>query len=208
MICSWLIYALFNDKIGIWEALIIGAALTPTDPVVAASVASGNLAEEYLPERLTSTISLESGANDGLAYPFVFLGIVFLQEDSTSDAVERYFVDIWILDVIVLAVSGFATGIVLGLLMDLSRKKNWADKSSLFAISLAITLFVLGVFRLAKFDAILGVFLAGIAFSVAVRLKEKAEEESVQDSVDLLITNIFFLLFGTILPFSDWYVLL
>jgi hypothetical protein len=51
-------------------------------------------------------------------------------------AVERYFVDIWILDVIVLAVSGFATGIVLGLLMDLSRKKNWADKSSLFAISL------------------------------------------------------------------------
>jgi NhaP-type Na+/H+ or K+/H+ antiporter len=85
MICSWLIYALFNDKIGIWEALIIGAALTPTDPVVAASVASGNLAEEYLPERLTSTISLESGANDGLAYPFVFLGIVFLQEDSTSD---------------------------------------------------------------------------------------------------------------------------
>ncbi len=47
--------------------------LTPTDPVVASSIVTGGLAERSLPDRLRSTLSLESGANDGLAYLIVLL---------------------------------------------------------------------------------------------------------------------------------------
>ncbi|HYH29247.1 MAG TPA: cation:proton antiporter, partial [Pseudonocardia sp.] len=54
-------------------ALLLGAALTPTDPVVASALASGVLPRRMLPRRLRRTLQIESAANDGLALPFVLL---------------------------------------------------------------------------------------------------------------------------------------
>lgn len=59
-------------------ALLVGAVITPTDPVVSSTIVTGDVAEENLPGRLRHTLSAESGANDGLAYPFVFLPILLL----------------------------------------------------------------------------------------------------------------------------------
>lgn len=56
-------------------ALVIGASLSPTDPVLAASVVSGEPAEEGLPARLRALLTGESGANDGLALPLVGVAI-------------------------------------------------------------------------------------------------------------------------------------
>ncbi len=56
-----------------WEAMLVGAILTPTDPVVSTAVVTGKVAERYLPARIRNALSAESGANDGLAYPFVWL---------------------------------------------------------------------------------------------------------------------------------------
>ncbi len=53
--------------------------VTPTDPVVASSIVQGKVAEENLPARIRHLLSGESGANDGLAYPFVFLPLLVLQ---------------------------------------------------------------------------------------------------------------------------------
>lgn len=62
-----------------WVAMLVGAVVTPTDPVVASSIVQGKVAEENLPVRIRHLLSGESGANDGLAYPFVFLPILVLQ---------------------------------------------------------------------------------------------------------------------------------
>ncbi len=59
-------------------AALIGAVVTPTDPVVASAIVTGGVAERNLPERLRHTISAESGFNDGLAFPFVMLPILLL----------------------------------------------------------------------------------------------------------------------------------
>jgi NhaP-type Na+/H+ or K+/H+ antiporter len=52
-----------------WAAVLIGAIVTPTDPVVASSIVAGGVAERNLPARLRHAISSESGFNDGLALP-------------------------------------------------------------------------------------------------------------------------------------------
>lgn len=54
-------------------ALLIGAVVTPTDPVIASSTATGGIAERNLPEHARHILSAESGANDGLAYLLVVL---------------------------------------------------------------------------------------------------------------------------------------
>jgi NhaP-type Na+/H+ or K+/H+ antiporter len=51
------------------ESLLLGAVLSPTDPVFAAALV-GN---EKVPQRLRHLLNVESGVNDGLALPFVIL---------------------------------------------------------------------------------------------------------------------------------------
>ncbi len=49
------------------EALLVGAALAPTDPVFASAI----VGREEIPARLRNLLNVESGLNDGLALPFV-----------------------------------------------------------------------------------------------------------------------------------------
>ncbi|MFW0754087.1 cation:proton antiporter [Pseudomonas sp. H11T01] len=62
-------------------ALLIGAILAPTDPVLAALV-QVNDAQDY--DRVRFGLSGEAGLNDGIAFPFVILGLLFLQQDGRS----------------------------------------------------------------------------------------------------------------------------
>lgn len=81
MIAMWLVSGLVVYAIrgsSVWIALLIGAIVTPTDPVIANTIVTGDAAEEHIPQRLRDFLSAESGANDGGAHPFVFLAIFML----------------------------------------------------------------------------------------------------------------------------------
>lgn len=60
-----------------WRALQFGTAICPTDPVLASSVVTGKPAEEDLPAHDRQILSLDSGANDGLALPSVLAAVAF-----------------------------------------------------------------------------------------------------------------------------------
>ncbi len=51
------------------QAFLVGAALSPTDPVLAQAI----IGRQEVPERLRRMLNVESGLNDGLAAPFVLL---------------------------------------------------------------------------------------------------------------------------------------
>jgi len=63
--------ALFPD-LGWAEAFLLGAVLSPTDPVVTSAVVTSRL----VPSKVRHTLNLESGLNDGLALPFVLFFLV------------------------------------------------------------------------------------------------------------------------------------
>ena len=54
------------------EAFLLGAVLSPTDPVVTSAVVTSRL----VPSSVRHTLNLESGLNDGLALPFVLFFLV------------------------------------------------------------------------------------------------------------------------------------
>lgn len=64
-------------------ALLIGAILAPTDPVLAGLV-QVNDAQDY--DRVRFGLSGEAGLNDGIAFPFVILGLLVLQQDERNTA--------------------------------------------------------------------------------------------------------------------------
>lgn len=68
------------DLLGVsfWAAMLVGAAITSTDPIVATTIVTGPVAEKNIPGRIRHFISAESGANDGAVYPLVLLPILML----------------------------------------------------------------------------------------------------------------------------------
>lgn len=89
-------------------SLLIGAILAPTDPVLA-SLVQVNDAKDYDPVRFG--LSGEAGLNDGVAFPFVILGLLFLQQSGNSSA----WLDGWALKSLLWAVpAGLLTGYWMG----------------------------------------------------------------------------------------------
>jgi NhaP-type Na+/H+ or K+/H+ antiporter len=62
--------ALFTGM-NIWLALLIGAALAPTD----AALGAGLMVNQAVPARIRRIINVESGLNDGIATPFVLVAV-------------------------------------------------------------------------------------------------------------------------------------
>ena len=54
-------------RASIWLALLVGAALAPTD----AALGAGMMVNPAVPARIRRLINVESGLNDGIATPFV-----------------------------------------------------------------------------------------------------------------------------------------
>ncbi|HVM44414.1 MAG TPA: cation:proton antiporter, partial [Candidatus Thermoplasmatota archaeon] len=186
-----------------WTSLLIGAVLTPTDPVAASAIVTGPLAKKALPERLRHLLSAESGANDGLALPLVMIGILVLTKPMES-AVHEWLTHVLLVEVLLGAVIGLALGLVVG------RAFRWADEhkdmevSSFLAVTLALALLALGAAKLAGGSGVLAVFVAGIAFDSQTRSKERHEEEKIQEAVNLLFTVPAFGLLGLLLPWNEW----
>jgi sodium/hydrogen antiporter len=88
-------------------AVILGAVLAPTDPVLAAEVQVEHANDV---DRLRFTLTGEAGMNDGTAFPFVMLGLGLLGLHDLGENAMR-----WVaLDVLWATIAGIAVGAGLG----------------------------------------------------------------------------------------------
>ncbi|QOR40178.1 sodium:proton antiporter [Billgrantia diversa] len=187
-------------------ALLVGAAVCPTDPVVASSIVTGGVAKENLPGSFRHLLSSESGANDGLAYPLVLLPILLLTT-PTGDAWLDWFGRVWLWEVGGGVLVGIVLGWATGRALRWSEERGYLDQPSFLSITVALTIFVLGVGALLGTNSILGVFAAGLAFDQKVGGKDRSEEDNVQEAVNILLTLPAFILFGLIAPWDEWWAL-
>lgn len=77
--------ALLLDEIEFWEAAIVAAVLAPTDAALGKAVVSNRV----VPQRIRQAINVESGLNDGLSIPFLFL-FVGLAVDEVSVSAQGW----------------------------------------------------------------------------------------------------------------------
>ena len=187
-------------------AMLVGACICATDPVIASSIVTGGVAQENLPGAFRHLLSTESGANDGLAYPLVLLPILLLTVPMET-AWSEWFVRTWLWEVGGSIVIGGLLGWISGRALEWAEARSYLDQPSFLAITLALTILVLGVGKLLGTNSILAVFVAGLAFDQAVGGQERSEEENVQEAVNLFFTLPVFVLFGLIAPWSEWVTL-
>ena len=103
--------------LGLAAAMLLAAALAPTDPVLARSVQVGPPGEDEQPVKIALTA--EAGLNDGLAFPFVWLAITFATLGVTEfwSSTSEWFWGWLGRDVLYRIAAGVVVGVISGKLL-------------------------------------------------------------------------------------------
>jgi NhaP-type Na+/H+ or K+/H+ antiporter len=178
-------------------ALLLGACLAPTDPVLAGDIGVGPPGDEDEHEP-NFALTSEAGLNDGLAFPFVLAGIYMAGESGASWVGE------WLAaDVAYAIAGGTAIGAAVGLAAAWSVKRL-RDRELLAPAldgyhAIATVLVIYGLAEIAGTYGFLAAFAGGLAFrryesdhEVNGRVHEGAEltEKLLELSVILLLGSM------------------
>lgn len=185
----------FMAGVGLYASMIVGACVTPTDPVLASSVLKGRFANRYIPRHLRYLLTLESGLNDGLGFPLLTLPL-FLMTNSLKSAMSKWVVHTWLYEVFFAVFLGLVIGFVAKKLLVASYRLNLIDKENFLAYLLALAFVVTGITGLLKSDDILASFFCGMIFAWDGQYKDKIKGSSLYEVLDLMINASFFILFG------------
>lgn len=186
-----------------WVSVLIGAIVTPTDPVVASSIVAGGVAERNLPSSLRHAISAESGFNDGLALPFVVLPVLVLTEPP-GEALSRWLTQTVLLEIMAGAAVAVLMGYLAGKTLRWAERKGTMERTSLLTISLSLSLTVLGVTELLHLNGVLAAFVAGIVFNFAGSSDAKESQEEIQEAISRFFDLPIFVLLGMAIPWEGW----
>jgi NhaP-type Na+/H+ or K+/H+ antiporter len=180
-------------------AALVGAALAPTDPVLAANVVTGGPAEEELPARDRQLLSMESGANDGLALPLVVVAVAWAGPMTGGEAVVEA---LW--QVVGALALGVIVGWVAGRALKRGEEHGATEPGPVLLFSAVLALGLLGFSGVIKVDGILAVFVAGLAFNAVSTGGERDAEVPIDEAVNRFAVLPLFVLIGATLPWTAW----
>jgi sodium/hydrogen antiporter len=147
-------------------AILLGAVLAPTDPVLASDVQVGEPGDR---DRVRFSLTGEAGLNDGTAFPFVMLGLGLLGHHELGAYSVRWLA----VDVLWAVAGGLATGAVAGVLVGrlviyLRRTHREAVGLDDF-LALGLIALAYGVALLLHAYGFLAVFAAGLTLRTIER---------------------------------------
>jgi NhaP-type Na+/H+ or K+/H+ antiporter len=176
------------------EAFLLGAVLSPTDPVVTSAVVTA----ERVPRVIRHTLNLESGLNDGLALPFV----LFFLALSTSEGSPGGEAGELIAEAAVGALLGVGLAFVAGrLLPNLPGGTMQPKYEGAYALGLGLLAF--GLADVTYGNGLIAAFVAGIALAAARQDIPEAFSE-FNESVSAVFQIATFFVFGALIVATGW----
>ncbi|KAK8255505.1 Na(+)/H(+) antiporter 2 [Phyllosticta capitalensis] len=201
LVCAGLIYGFL--RINFATSLVIAACLTPTDPVLAASVLSNSQFSTRVPRRIRHLLSAESGCNDGVSFPFIYIGLFVMTEKTVGSILEKWF----LITILWQCVLGTVIGLVLGgsanAVLRFVHGRRMIGRSSYLVFYILLAVFCIGVASTLGVDDFLVAFAAGIGFAHDGWFRSKIAETRLPMIIDLLLNSTMFVYFGASIP---WYL--
>lgn len=175
-------------------AVLIGAVLAPTDPVLAGDVQVSSPQSDKKDSRVRFVLTSEAGLNDGLAFPFVYLAGFILMHGVEGQMLLNWFGYEFLYKIIVGFIGGWVCGKVIGWLLFRAEHK-YEFQDGLLAI--AITILTYGFTEILHGYGFIAVFVAAYVF----RQQEKdheyhAELHDFTDQIEKLLICILLIIFG------------
>lgn len=205
MTFGWLMGALFIKLIfdtDFASALTISACLTPTDPVLAASVLSNSQFSTRVPKRIQDLLSAESGVNDGISFPFLFLGLNIMTKASKGEIFKEWFLITVLYQCTLGIFFGFVIGHVFNSLYKISHKREMMGRASYLAFYLLLAIFSIGLASTIGVDDFLVAFFAGRGF--AHNGNSPTDDTRLPVIIDLMLNSAVFIFFGAMIPWESF----
>jgi sodium/hydrogen antiporter len=177
------------------EAFLLGALLSPTDPVLSSSVVTN----PRVPRLIRHSLNLESGMNDGLALPAVLALLAALVVDE-GDFVWWQFV---LQDVTLGVVTGLVVGYLASLLMPRTVALGYEitpHQKSLYGLGTAFAAYGAAVL-LPEGNGFIAVFVCAILLGILRPDIRESFERRAEDIIELVKLGIF-VVFGSLLTFG------
>ncbi|KAK5994521.1 Na(+)/H(+) antiporter [Cladobotryum mycophilum] len=209
MAAGWLLVSLFiwwmMPSLSWLDSLVVAACVTATDPVLASSVVGKGKFAKRVPKHLRDLLSAESGCNDGMAFPFIYLSLYLIQYNRNAKDVSFHFVVYVVLyECVFGAIYGFMIGYIARHGIKQAEKYDLIDRESFLVFYFVVALFCAGSGSILGVDDLLVGFAAGVGFSNDGWFGEKTEESHVSNVIDLLLNLAYFVYFGTIIPWEQY----
>jgi NhaP-type Na+/H+ or K+/H+ antiporter len=184
-------------------ALLLGAVLAPTDPVLADDVQVGGPMQDEPEDEPRFAITAEAGMNDGLAFPFVMLALTAFERGFGQ--VGEWWLEWLSADLVYPILAGVLIGAVAGRLIAAGTyrvlDRGWLANPFDAFVAIGAIFAVYGATELVEAYGFLAVFAAGVAFR---RYEERHEVNQRLHEVTLVIEKLgelsVLLLLGSVLP--------
>jgi sodium/hydrogen antiporter len=174
------------------EAFLVGALLSPTDPILSSSVVTN----PRVPRTVRHSLNLESGMNDGLALPPVLALTAALSLDQQNFDAATFFVQ----DIGLGLLYGFAIGWFASLLLPRERglaESIPAHQRSLYALGVAFLTYGLTVIE-PHGNGFIAVFVCAITLGIRRPDIRHYFEQRAEDIVEIVKLGVF-VVFGSLL---------
>lgn len=183
--------------LGLASAVLLGAVLAPTDPVLASDVQVGP-PNDGMKSETKFALTSEAGLNDGVAFPFTWLAITV---GFILTGKEGSFFDWFAFDVIYRIIAGILIGILsgrgIGILLFRFSKKYEILQTRDGLVAVAATLLVYGITEIIHGYGFIAVFICAIT----LRHFEKDHQyhdklHSFTDQIERLLVCLLLIIFG------------
>jgi sodium/hydrogen antiporter len=183
--------------LGIAAALLLGAALAPTDPVLASDVQVGP-PQSGKEDEVRFALTSEAGLNDGAAFPFVYLAIAIALSQVSG---EPFLANWFLIDVswkIAIGVSiGWLGGKAMGFLVFRLPNRTGLSETRDGFVALGITCLAYGTTELANGYGFLAVFVAAVALRSVERRHHYHENlHTFAEQIERLVMMVLLVCFG------------
>jgi NhaP-type Na+/H+ or K+/H+ antiporter len=183
------------------ELALLAAVLAPTDAALGEQVVSN----KSVPAKIRASLNVESGLNDGIVVPIVFL-LLALYSAQNSEVSKAEAITLFIEEIGIGILIGTAFAYGASKLIILSMKKHWLEESwrPMLMITIAI-----GCFALAQSlhgSGFIAAYIGGLIFGKVVSTK-KIEFQKAAEGTGKILTLLVWIIFGTVLitKFVDYF---
>jgi NhaP-type Na+/H+ or K+/H+ antiporter len=177
------------------EAFLLGAVLSPTDPVVTSAVVTS----ERVPRIVRHTLNVESGLNDGLALPFVLFFLILAAPGGNPARETGELAG----EALLGAALGIALAVVAGRLLPHLPGGGITPKYQ-GAYALGVGFAAFGLADVAHGNGLIAAFVAGIALA-ATRRDIPATFLEFNESVSAIFQIATFFVFGALIVATGWH---
>ncbi|HAJ58656.1 MAG TPA: sodium:proton antiporter, partial [Cyanobacteria bacterium UBA8543] len=177
-------------------AILLGAILAPTDPVLASEVQLSDVEDQ---DELRFALTSEGGLNDALAFPFVYFGIHWLKDNNWQNWFKQW--------VAVDLIWAIAAGIVMGIVV--AKAVVWidsylqnfrpVDEVREDFVALSVILLTYSLTELVNGYGFLAVFVAGLVVKNGYYREKHLSQLEFTEQIEKLVEVGAILLLGAVL---------